>query len=541
MLKVHDQGSIKSIIGRAELTEGPDGLAGRITLAPLNVNADTYEIERLVREGYLRGVSVGFTFGERKDEVRDGQQVAVFRNNELNEISLVPVPADAGALARSARGLGFVDKVPTAEELEEQQRADVSDAAKKLASARKTKLDATDDHHHFDQGKGLGKVQRTQIGGIRVAARLTRTGVLRYVLPDGKISHQLRLPEEVFDADSLATLHAAPVTDLAHHRAFVSPHTYREAALGHAENVRVDGKYVVADLLVNDARTADAVESGELADISCGYSCKHDYTPGVFEGQAYDLIQRSIRYNHVAVLPPGKGRAGPDVSILFDSTDAPVCVEQAQESIMEKTFIKLDGKDYEFGSASHIEKLEDLHKAQLSSATGELQKKYDTLDGEHAALKKTFDAKKAADEVAAKEDGEKTKRAIRSRVRLIMKALRLFGDDEEADDDEKKSDSKFDALDELNDREIMLKVIGSHADYKNEKFDAKSDEYVTAIFDSVSRSFKRADGVDSVVEGHRRAVKLDAIDLNNPVEKAKAEKAKRDNERWRKPLLVTKG
>jgi hypothetical protein len=45
---------------------------------------------------------VGFEYGERIDEQRDGQTVAVFRDNVLNEISLVSLPADPNALVTDA-------------------------------------------------------------------------------------------------------------------------------------------------------------------------------------------------------------------------------------------------------------------------------------------------------------------------------------------------------------------------------------------------------------------------------------------------------
>ena len=42
--------------------------------------------------------------------------------------------------------------------------------------------------------------------------------------------------------------------------------------------------------------------------MSLGYVCKIDETPGEWNGQKYDQIQRDINYNHLAVVH--KGRAG---------------------------------------------------------------------------------------------------------------------------------------------------------------------------------------------------------------------------------------
>jgi hypothetical protein len=55
------------------------------------------------------------------------------------------------------------------------------------------------------------------------------------------------------------------------------------------------------------------IESGKK-ELSCGYRCKYEFTPGTFEGEAYDAIQRDIRGNHLALVD--KGRMGSDVAVL---------------------------------------------------------------------------------------------------------------------------------------------------------------------------------------------------------------------------------
>lgn len=562
ILAVHDQGNIKSIIGKAsEIRETPRGLEMRITLASRYEEPATEEIERKLRGGLLRGVSVGFDYGtETKRGTIDGLPYSSFADNALSEVSLVPVPADEDALAdtpetRAAleaatgqRGLGTIDPTDEAK-----RKAATSDAARTLAAARKAteqKLDAKDQdrvqHLHFDRVGDLGKVERTQVGGIRVPARLTRTGVLHYPQPDGSVSRQLRLPEEVFDAESLATLNDAPVTDLVHHRALISPNTFRDAALGHTRDARVAGKYVEATLVVNDADAADAIERGDLSDISCGYTCKHDHTPGTYDGEPYDLIHREIRYNHVAVLPPGRGRAGREVSIQLDSNEAVWCFDESENTMgtpneQTKTFIKLDGKDYEYGSAAHIDKLESLHTSEVTKVRGELT----SLRSQHEQLQGKFDAaeaevgtaKKALEDVK-KDDGEKLKSRIKSRVRLLMRAMRLFGDDDGEEDDEKKAEEKMDKFDGLSDRDIMIHCLKQTEAFKGATFDGKSDDYVTGIFEHALKTATPADNVDSVVNAHRRLIHSDA---NDPVIKQQRDRA-REQEKdppWKRPLQMS--
>lgn len=69
---------------------------------------------------------------------------------------------------------------------------------------------------------------------------------------------------------------------------------------------------------------ANVIDSGKI-DLSLGYRCRYEYAPGVYKGQAYEYVQRSIRGNHIASV--NSGRMGPEVAVLdhfsftFDSKD----------------------------------------------------------------------------------------------------------------------------------------------------------------------------------------------------------------------------
>lgn len=110
VLDGHDRSQVGAIVGRADVK-----VEGRELLAIVTF-ADTARAEtawQLVRGGFLRAVSVGFIPNrERTVELRDGETdgvgesmitgpAKVVKEWELFEISVVPVPADAGALARS--------------------------------------------------------------------------------------------------------------------------------------------------------------------------------------------------------------------------------------------------------------------------------------------------------------------------------------------------------------------------------------------------------------------------------------------------------
>lgn len=54
--------------------------------------------------------------------------------------------------------------------------------------------------------------------------------------------------------------------------------------------------------------------NGGKRDLSAGYRCVYDFTPGVFNGKPYDAVQRTLRGNHIASVKDG--RMGPSVAVL---------------------------------------------------------------------------------------------------------------------------------------------------------------------------------------------------------------------------------
>ena len=64
----------------------------------------------------------------------------------------------------------------------------------------------------LDSSASFKALPRTTQGGLIIPAALTRTGVFTYYRDDGTPVRELRHPDEVFSAKSLATLRSAPIT-----------------------------------------------------------------------------------------------------------------------------------------------------------------------------------------------------------------------------------------------------------------------------------------------------------------------------------------
>jgi hypothetical protein len=229
----------------------------------------------------------------------------------------------------------------------------------------------------------IGKPTRTPQGFLRVPATPTRAGIFIYRRADGTTRRELRPEAEVFNADSLSSLSGAPLTDL-HPREMVSPKNVRTLAIGHVgDSVRRDGQRVAAEITVEDDAAISAVERRDRVELSCGYACELDETPGTHEGQRYDAVQRKIRYNHVALLPRGAGRGGPELALRLDARDAVGVMREGDQS-MDLVTIKVGGRDVqvtkEAAAAIESHNAEQLRQ-RVKLAFGDKPK----LDGTHSS------------------------------------------------------------------------------------------------------------------------------------------------------------
>lgn len=88
-------------IGKASAVAVRDGkLQCRITFASEKANPRAEQAWNLIQEGMLGAVSVGFRPRSVRKERRDDREVYVLADNELYELSVTPVPANAEALMR---------------------------------------------------------------------------------------------------------------------------------------------------------------------------------------------------------------------------------------------------------------------------------------------------------------------------------------------------------------------------------------------------------------------------------------------------------
>lgn len=282
----------------------------------------------------------------------------------------------------SSDGSKVLGEHDTKEKAEEQERA---------IQASKTKRDARIDVVR------LGEPRKTANGFLEAPAYLSRVGVLDYRNPDGSTRRELRLPEEVFRADSLETLRHAPVVTMDNHRIdtdhWITSENARYNMVGFVSGTpHREENFVGGTVVITDKRHIDATENKELGDLSCGYHCDTEDKAGEWNGQQYDVIQRNIKYNHVALVPRGKGRAGEQVALHLDT------IEPTFEGIN-----KMPEPKKEEGQAT--EKMAEA-LLQKDKEIAEMKKRFDAMDGEIKALKEEVKKAKDPDEIKRRVDAE---------------------------------------------------------------------------------------------------------------------------------------
>lgn len=160
------------------------------------------------------------------------------------------------------------------------------------------------------------------------------------------------------------------------------------------ENVHFENGYLKGNIKIFSNKLAQLIQEGKK-ELSIGYRCLYDISPGVYDGQSYDVIQRSIRGNHLALVT--EGRAGADVSVLdhFRTT-------------FDSRSLQMPNPDKEFFSSG------DPAAAATSSASASLAAMEAKIDAMRAEMDLLKSAKNFENEVNNRNDDEDNNENMRS-------------------------------------------------------------------------------------------------------------------------------
>ena len=164
----------------------------------------------------------------------------------------------------------------------------------------------------LDQTQIREEGNRIIVEGVKIA----RTGNQKYM---DRV--EFRPEDEVFSSEHMASIEGVPIT-VEHPKVpgmLLNPGNREAFSTGRTTNIRRDGDFLVADLHIDGTTGKQAIANG-IRGVSMGYTSKDKAESGIFNGQAYDSIQTTMRANHLALVANPRCGEG----CRFDSEDEPV-------------------------------------------------------------------------------------------------------------------------------------------------------------------------------------------------------------------------
>ena len=382
----------------------------------------------------------------------------------------------------------------------------------------------------------IEKYETTPEGYLRAWATIARTGVQTYTDADGSIRREYRPEAEVASPESLTSFGGKAIT-FEHPPILLDSQNTKNYQIGFTgTDIVYDNGFVRAVMTITDQEAIDRIMRGDAKEVSAGYRVEFDPTPGVTEnGENYDGIQKSISGNHVAVVR--RGRAGPQVKLHLDRLDAadPSLIPQYEEPSMTAK-VMFDGAEFEVSESVALAITKEREDAKMSYDM--MKKKYDEMMAKASELKEDMMAmekemKGKADSAEGRADA--LSEEIES-LKVELDAAREINLDslvEERvaliDKARVNLDSDFD-FSGKSAREIMESVV--KAVRGDVDLSEKSDDYVTAMFDTLSEVAKRNDSPET--EELRKAVST----IANPV--AGSSYWENLTSAWKAPLATSK-
>ena len=235
-----------------------------------------------------------------------------------------------------------------------------------------------------------------------------------------------RYEEDVFDKATVASFEGKPVTDT-HPSEAVSPDNFADLAKGHAQNVRREGDYIVADLYINDASLISEIQSGKKREVSCGYLCN-------YEPDGDDYKQTHIRGNHVAVVQ--SGRAGREVAIK-DAAAKTAEERTGKMGKFSKAVLTAFGVAAKDAKDEELKALTDLAYTALDSDPEEPAKKAQEPEKEEPAVEE----KKTEDEMVEKAPkGDDLGTKLDKLIEMVGALMKTKASDADPEEEEKKEE-----------------------------------------------------------------------------------------------------
>lgn len=257
---------------------------------------------------------------------------------------------------------------------------------------------------------------------------LSKVGVFPYLgkqisseLEPNTIYYVYRPEEELLSQETIDSFRLLPIVD---------DHTMlgTEPGMMPAEEKGVHGTsggelYGKDGVLYGDLKIYSETLKGEIEDgkkqLSMGYFCDYELTPGTFNGKHYDAVQRNIRGNHIALVD--EGRMGADVRVM----DKTITFDSMEEI---NSMVKIAKRSVRYAKDEDVDKRELIREIMAIAAKPNEDFEGGEQEKEETIAKKLEELGYNRSERGTANDEEVDKR---EGIRQIMAIVREAGGSEE--------------------------------------------------------------------------------------------------------------
>jgi hypothetical protein len=348
----------------------------------------------------------------------------------------------------------------------------------------------------------IGSVKRTDEGYLQGSAAIARVGVMTYLKSDGTTFREYVPAETLFNEDSMATMKLKPITNKHPDEVLIDACSVKRRKVGSVgETIKRDGDHLVVSLVITDDDAVGSVQDGRQ-ELSPGYRSRVLMQSGEYNGERYDGIQISRKYNHLAICDAARGgktlRLNLD-SIELDKVDGFEVKTEKKEKTMK---ITIRGVDYD--APAEVVNFANEQSTKVDSLTTDLK----SANSEKEKLQGRIDSAEAKVVELQKVDSKDAiNKGVKERIELILIAKDKLGEEVKVDD-----------LSNLDIKKAVVKKV-----LPDLKLDGKSDERVEACFEAAIEFTKG----DAMADQRRQSGHKQVATKEEP----EGEKARSDSEK----------
>ncbi len=376
------------------------------------------------------------------------------------------------------------------------------------------------------------KVEYDSQGNMLLNITILKTGVFKYLVKKSQgqpdVSMQVKLPEDWLTEDVLKSVNGKPVTMQHPYEVTynpddmnVNPDNYSKFVKGVCIDPKIVGNTIMAKALIYDKELQSQIIDKKLIEISVGFTSYPQPKTGFYQGQAYDVIQKLPRINHVAFVKTARGgkdlKAHLDSYVFLDSVTFYEDIDKKNDSennykksLDYLTIKKYDNQNKVIGENNiMIKTLKDvteLMKSKIDSCTDEEKKFLKQVEAYIDSEEKNIKEKNDMSEKDMKEFKDMKDAMSKNKIDMggVMEMIKNKKDSGTTEDDANKKE-KNDTDDDL--KKKKEKMDGDDKSLKEPNKDTKGDKDMN---DSLVAMIKELTTKNKVLEN-----KIDSNDKDN--------------------------